>query len=151
MRSLTEAARLERTIAIPTMYIFTGLLVLSAIIFALKRTQWTFLAWLLALPAFTFPFVFVADLYFWLDDSGQNLDQSAPFSSSIEPFTPPVYGEGTIGQFNTIADFSNGFYMAVGASVAILLAMAATGVYALMNRRAQKQAQTELETEANAS
>ena len=42
-------------------------------------------------------------------------------SSSINEFTPRIYGNGTIGQFRTEADFSTGFYLAVAAAAVTLL------------------------------
>ena len=96
MRPLDEAAQLERSVSIFAISILS-LLVLSAIFI---HTKW---AALLALPAVFMPFLFLADMYFWMRNFGQNLDPTAALSSTIEPFTPPVLGEGLIGQFRTIA------------------------------------------------
>ncbi|MCB9437295.1 MAG: cytochrome C [Anaerolineales bacterium] len=126
MRNLDEAATLERSIAIQAMYTFAALLGISAVLLAWRGRgrRWTSLGWLLMLPALSFPFVFIADLAYWLRDSGQNLDPTAPFSSSIHPFTPPVWGEGTVGQFHTIASLDSGWEQASTAAALMLVAVA---------------------------
>lgn len=115
MRQLEEAARFEREISIYAIAAL-ALLVLAA---SFIRSRWAFL---LALPALSFPFVFLGDLWFWLRLYGQNLDPRAPLSSSIKPFTPTVLGTGTIGQFSTTASLQLGFYMAILAGVVIIVA-----------------------------
>jgi hypothetical protein len=83
-------------------------------------------------------------MYFWLRNFGLNLDPTAPLSSSIKPFVPPVLGVGKLAQFVTITEVQIGFYLALGASVCILI-----GLY--FHRRAYKplvEAQAELETQA---
>ncbi|MDQ7033492.1 MAG: hypothetical protein Q9P01_01260 [Anaerolineae bacterium] len=66
MQSLYNAAKIERAIALPAVIIMAILLAVAA--FWRKRY-----AWLLALPAFTFPFVFLTDLGLWMRHYGQNL------------------------------------------------------------------------------
>lgn len=124
MRPLNEAAQLERATAV---YAIVGLALLcvSAIV---VHTKW---AALLAAPAFSFPFVFLADLYYWMRDSGLNLDPKAPLSSSIKPFVPPILGEGLIGQFRTVASVESGYLLALLASALIVV-----GLY--LHRRAYK-------------
>lgn len=124
MRPLNEAAQLEREMAV---YAIVGLALLcvSAIV---VHTKW---AALLAAPAFSFPFVFLADLYYWMRDSGLNLDPKAPLSSSIKPFVPPILGEGLIGQFRTVASVQSGYLLALLASALIIV-----GLY--LHRRAYK-------------
>ncbi len=124
MRPLAEAAQLERSLSI-FMIIVTGLLVVGAIFI---HTKW---AVLLALPALLFPVIFLADMYYWLRNFGQNLDPTAALSNYIEPFIPPLFGEGLIGQFKTVASFGAGFYLACLASILILV-----GLY--FHRRAYK-------------
>ena len=114
MRSLYEAASIERKLAIPAIVIFVVLLAAAAF----WRRRWT---WLLAVPPLTFPFVFLADLAFWMNQYGQNLDPSAPLSSAIKPFTPPILGTGTIGQFKTLASVDTGWYIAAGAAALIVV------------------------------
>ncbi len=124
MRSLEEAAQLERSLSILLIAV-TALLVVAAIF---VHTKW---AALLALPALLYPAIFMADMYYWLRDFGQNLDPTAALSSYIEPFVPPLLGEGLIGQFKTVATLGPGFYLAILASVFILV-----GLY--FHRRAYK-------------
>lgn len=114
MKSLYEAARLERSIAIPAVILMVALLAVAAF----WRKRWT---WLLTLPAMLFPFIFLADLWLWMSYYGQNLDPYAPLSSSIQPFTPPVLGEGVIGQFKTVASVDTGWMILVVGSLLILL------------------------------
>ena len=37
---------------------------------------------------------------------------TAPLSGAIKPFVPPIWGEGKVAQFRTIADFQIGIYLA---------------------------------------
>ncbi|CAG1000899.1 hypothetical protein PHYC_02872 [Phycisphaerales bacterium] len=124
MRPLHEAAQLERTSAV-WMIIAMFLLVEGA---AFVHSRW---AVLLALPAILFPAGFLADLYYWLSTFGQNLDPHAPLSSSVKPFTPPVLGEGLVGQFRTVAEAGTGWWMAALASVLTIVAF-------VFHRRAYK-------------
>jgi hypothetical protein len=62
---------------------------------------------------------------------GLNLDKTAPLSSSVKPFVPPVLGEGLVGQFRTVAGPDAGLVLAACASVLI-----AVGLWA--HRRAYK-------------
>ncbi len=127
MQSLYEAAKFERSIAIPAVIAMIILLVVAA----LWRRRWT---WLLAIPALSFPVVFLVDLGFWMNYYGQNLDPSAPLSSAIHPFSPPVLGEGVIGQFKTIAYVDTGWYIIVVGSILIATALL---IKLVSNRTAQ--------------
>jgi hypothetical protein len=124
MRPLGEAAQLERELSIAAVAVI-ALLALAAVYI---HNQW---AALLSLPAMLFPFGFLGDLYFWMRNFGQNLDPKAPLSSSIEPFVPPILGEGVVGQFRTVAEAGPGLILAAVASVLILV-----GLY--FHRRAYK-------------
>lgn len=124
MRPLGEAAQLERAVSMVAV-VFLVLLVLAAIF---VHSPW---AALLALPAILWPFIFVADMYYWMRNFGLNLDPTAPLSSSIKPFVPPILGTGHVGQFETIATFQIGLWMAF-AAVGLILA----GLY--YQRRAYK-------------
>jgi hypothetical protein len=109
MRPLNDAAQLEREtsfMAIAAM----GLLLLAAV---MVHSPW---AALIALPAILFPAGFLLDLFFWLHLFGQNLDPHAALSNSVKPFTPPVLGEGKVGQFRTVAGGDSGLTMAMIAS-----------------------------------
>ncbi len=124
MRPLGEAAQLEKSISI---FSITALaLLLLAAVFI--HSPW---AALLSLPAIFLPVVFLGDLYFWLNNFGQNLDPKAALSNAIEPFTPTILGEGIIGQFKTVSYADIGLLIACTASVLILL-----GLY--LQRRAYK-------------
>lgn len=105
MRPLGEAAQLERSVSIAAITILA--LLLGAAVFI--HTKW---AALLALPAILMPYVFLADMYFWMRHFGLNLDPTAPLSGAIKPFVPPIWGEGTVAQFRTIAEFQIGIYLA---------------------------------------
>jgi hypothetical protein len=116
MRPLGEAAELERSLSVAAVAVI-ALLVMAAI--------WVHNRWaaLLALPALAFPLIFVADMYYWLRQFGTNLDPTAPLSSSIEPFVPPVLGRGTVGQFATVAMPGEGLVAAALASLVILVGL----------------------------
>jgi hypothetical protein len=122
MRPLGDAAVLERTLALYA--IVTLALLVAAAIFV--HSKW---AALLSLPALLFPVVFLADLWFWLWAWGTNLDPTAPLT--IDPFVPPVLGEGKVGQFRTVATPGLGLYLATLASLLIVV-----GLY--YHRRAYK-------------
>ena len=124
MRPLGEAAQLERSISLFAL-IALALLVAAAIYI---HSPW---AALLSLPAILFPAVFLGDLYFWLNNFGQNLDPRAALSNAIEPFTPTILGEGFIGQFRTVAYPDFGLLMTALASILIVV-----GLY--LQRRAYK-------------
>ena len=116
MRPLAEAAKLERSLSIFAL-IALVLLVEGA---TYIHTKW---AALLAIPAILFPAIFLGDLYYWLNDFGQNLDPKAALSNSIEPFTPPLLGTGLIGQFETRATMGLGLQLAILASVLSIIGL----------------------------
>jgi hypothetical protein len=124
MRPLAEAAQLERSLSI-YMIIAVSLLVSGAIFI---HNQF---AALLTLPALLYPIVFLGDMYYWMRNFGLNLDPTAPLSSSIKPFIPPILGEGLIAQFRTVATLEIGMYTAIAAAILILI-----GLY--FHRRAYK-------------
>ena len=124
MRPLGEAAQLERAVSM----VAVGALVLLVLAAIYVHSPW---AALLALPAILWPFIFIADMYYWMRNFGLNLDPTAPLSSSIDPFVPPILGSGMVGQFETVATFQIGLWLAFLA-VALILA----GLY--YQRRAYK-------------
>lgn len=137
MRPLDEAAPFEKSISVLGVVV-VALLILAAVF---VHSRW---AALLALPALMFPVIFLLDLQFWLANFGQNLDPTAPLSSSVKPFVPPVLFEGKIAQFRTVASPGIGLWLAIAASVLILI-----GLY--FHRRAYKplaEAQEALHAEA---
>jgi hypothetical protein len=44
-------------------------------------------------------------------------------SSSIKEFTPRILGEGTIGQFSTVASFQSGFAIAATGALLVVVVM----------------------------
>jgi hypothetical protein len=116
MRPLAEAAELERSLSVFGIGA-VALLILAA---AFVHTRW---AALLALPALFLPVFFLADLQFWLANFGLNLDPTAPLSSSVDPFIPPVLWTGTIAQFSTVPRLLSGFWLAMWASGLILVGL----------------------------
>ncbi|MHC4446324.1 MAG: cytochrome C [Planctomycetota bacterium] len=124
MRPLEEAAQLERSMSVAAI-IALVLMIEGA---AYVHTKW---AALLSLPAILFPVFFLADLHYWLDNFGQNLDPNAALSNAIAPFTPPVLGVGVIGQFKTIAMPGPGLILAAVAAVLLIVGL-------VFHRRAYK-------------
>lgn len=124
MKPLGEAAPLERSLSI---YAIIGIALLTLGAIYVHSPVVLFLS----IPALLYPVFFLADLYFWMWNFGMNLDQRAPLSGSIKPFVPPLLGEGKIGQFKTVATWETGLYLAIVASVFILV-----GLY--FHRRAYK-------------
>jgi hypothetical protein len=116
MRPLAEAAQLERSLSIAAVSVLSLLLV-AAIFIHSKYTV------LLALPAILYPFIFLGDMYYWLRNFGLNLDPAAPLSNAIKPFVPPILGVGKLAQFVTIAEVQSGFYLALTASIFILIGL----------------------------
>jgi copper chaperone NosL len=124
MRPLAEAAQLEKSISVFAI----GALILLVLAAIFIHSPWSVL---LAIPAILLPVVFLADLYYWLNNFGQNLDPNAALSNAVKPFTPTILGEGVIGQFKTVAFADFGLLLATAASALILI-----GLY--LQRRAYK-------------
>ncbi|MEC9373575.1 MAG: cytochrome C [Planctomycetota bacterium] len=116
MRSLYEAAEIERTIGVFVMIAFIVMLELAAYI----HTKW---AVLLVAPAVLFPLVFLLDLHLWMRHFGLNLDPAAPLSNAVKPFVPTALGRGGIGQFVTIATPGAGLLLATLASIVLIAAL----------------------------
>lgn len=129
MAPLDEAAQIERAIA-PIAMVVIALLILGL---AFIHSKWFAI---LAIPAMTFPFIFLADLWLWLRFYGNNLDPTAPLSAAIKPFTPAVLFTGHVGQFSTTAWVLPGWYLAA-------LAAILTGVGLHYRRQARLAAEKE--------
>lgn len=114
MMSLGDAAQVEMTIAIPAIILFSIL----GIVAVVWRKKW---APLLTIPIILFPWVYLADLFYWLWYAGHNLDPMAAIT--LESFTPRVWGTGNIAQFSTVAVFQAGWYIAVLAGILCLVAI----------------------------
>jgi hypothetical protein len=135
MRSLEDAARVERTIGV---FLMIGFIVL------LEFAGWIHSRWavLLVIPALLFPAVFLLDLHLWMSHFGMNLDPEAPLSNAIKPFVPPILGTGHIGQFKTVATPGVGLILATISSGVLLVALC-------FHRRAYLPLLRALETSAN--
>lgn len=116
MRSLYEAASIERTVGVFVMIGFLVMLELAAFI----HTRW---AALLVAPVVLFPAVFLLDLHLWMRHFGLNLDPHAPLSNAVKPFVPTAMGRGGIGQFVTIATPGSGLILATIASAVLVAAL----------------------------
>lgn len=116
MRSLYEAAELERAVGVFVMIFFVVLLELASYV----HTRW---AVLLVVPVVFFPVVFLLDLHLWMRHFGLNLDPHAPLSSAIEPFVPTALGKGGIGQFVTVATPGIGLTLATIASFVLIVSL----------------------------
>ena len=116
MRSLYEAAQMERTIGVFIMIVFVVMLEFAAYI----HTRW---AAVLVAPVVLFPVVFLVDLQLWMRHFGLNLDPNAPLSNAVKPFVPTALGKGGIGQFVTIATPGAGLVLAASASVVLMAAL----------------------------
>lgn len=112
MRPLGEAAQIERAIA-PIAMLVIGLMIIGV---AFIHSKWLAV---FAIPAMTFPFIFIADLWVWLWYYGNNLDPTAALSSSVKAFTPAVLGTGYVGQFSTTAVLQPGWYLALAAAILV--------------------------------
>jgi len=116
MKPLGEAAPLERSLSI-FMIVGLFLLIIGAVYVHSP------IALFLSIPAILFPPLFLGDLYFWMRSFGMNLDTNAPLSNAIDPFIPPLLGEGKIGQFNTVASWEIGLYLSIAASIIIIVGL----------------------------
>jgi copper chaperone NosL len=127
MAPLEEAAQLERSLA----PIALAVIVLMIVGVAFIHSKWFAV---FAIPAMTFPLIFLADMWIWLWYYGNHLDPTAALSSSIKPFTPMILGTGHVGQFSTTAWLLPGWYLAA-------LAAILTGVGLHYRRKARKAAE----------
>lgn len=114
MKHLADAAPFEREHA------GLGVAIVAVLVLALSLLPSRRLRRLVALPALAFPLVFVADSFYWLTKFGHELDPKAPLH--IPPFTPQMFGNGQIGQFETFAQPAIGFWVAIAGVACALLA-----------------------------
>ena len=122
--SFEDAAVFERSIAVVAVVGLAALLLAGLLI----HSRWVLL---LAVPAFLFPVIFLADLQYWLYDFGHNLDPLAPLAAAVGEFTPPIFGPAEIAQFDTLALPGLGLLIAISASVLV-------GYGLVLHRRAYK-------------
>ena len=117
MAPLNDAASLERQVApYAVVLLILGLVALAVWVRPAA-------SWLLPVLGALFPVGFVADCMFWMVRYGHQLDPRAPLQ--LPPFTPELFGNGTIGQFMTFARPERGFWLAV---LAVVLLAAASFV-----------------------
>ncbi len=114
MAHLDKAAQLERALAIYGVC-GIGLVAMLLVFFPGKRY-----ASLFALPSLAFPIVFLSMMFMWMYRFGHELNPAAPVT--VAPFTPTLAGHGQIGNFRTLGLPGPGFYMILGAAVAVALA-----------------------------
>lgn len=106
MKHLADAAPTERQLA------GFGVAAIAVVTLALLAAAGRKLNRLVAIPAIAFPIVFLADSFYWLYSFGHSLDPHAPLR--IAGFTPQMFGNGQIGQFETFAQPATGFWLALG-------------------------------------
>lgn len=116
MPKLDEGGRFERSISVIAIVVL-GLLLIAGVFI---HNQW---AGILAVPALGFPIAFLADLALILYQYGHSIDPSSALGSAIKPFTPPLFGEGKVGQFGTIANAETGLVLAFVAVGVVLLGL----------------------------
>lgn len=116
MPELDKGGQLERSISFLAITVF-GLLLIAGVF---VHNQW---AAIIALPVIAYPLVFVADLFYILYQYGHSIDPKSALGGAIKPFTPPLIGEGKVGQFGTIASFEIGFYFVLASVVVVLIGL----------------------------
>jgi len=116
MPPLDEGGRLERSLSVFAIVVM-GLLLIAGVF---VHNRW---AGILALPALGFPLVFLADLYWILYQYGHSIDPTSALGGAIKPFTPPILGEGAVGQFGTVAHFEIGLFLALAAVGVVLIGL----------------------------
>ncbi|MCL4506190.1 MAG: cytochrome C [Chloroflexi bacterium] len=116
MPVLDAGGRLERSISVISIVVL-GLLLIAGVF---VHNRW---AALLALPAIAFPLIFIADLYLILNEYGHSIDPASALGGAIKPFTPPLMGLGTIGQFSSFSSFQPGFFLALAAVGVVLVSL----------------------------
>ncbi|HVW29627.1 MAG TPA: hypothetical protein VHC69_29895 [Polyangiaceae bacterium] len=108
MASLTHAAPTERALA------GYGVAIVAAASLVLLLGAGRRLRWLAVAVGAAFPALFIADSSYWLYRFGHHLNAHAPLR--LSPFTPEMFGNGTIGQFMTFAKPEVGFWVACAAT-----------------------------------
>jgi copper chaperone NosL len=114
MKHLADAAPVERHLA------GYGVAAISVMVLVAFTVAGKKLNKLIYVPAVAFPVVFLLDSLYWLLTFGHDLDPKAPLH--IKAFTPQMFGNGQIGQFETFAHPAAGFWLAVAGVVCALAA-----------------------------
>ncbi len=115
MKHLEDAAPVERHLAV---YGVAAIAILSIALLLASGRRWNRF---IALPAVAFPVVFLADSIGWLYTFGHQLSPHAPLKIGV--FTPQLFGNGKIGQFETYAEPAIGFWLALAGSLAVVAAV----------------------------
>ncbi len=113
---LNQGGQFERSISVVAI-VTLGLLLMAGVF---VHNRW---AALFALPALGFPFVFLGDLWWILYRYGHSIDPHSALGGAIQPFTPPLFGDGKVGQFGTFAKPEIGLYLAFAAVVVVLIGL----------------------------
>lgn len=116
MPELDKGGQLERSFSMYAIVIL-GLLLFAGVF---VHNQW---AAVLAIPALGYPLVFLGDLWYILYQYGHSIDPKSALGGAVKPFTPPILGEGKVGQFGTVASFDIGLYLAFAAVAVILIGL----------------------------
>jgi hypothetical protein len=116
MPKLDEGGRFERSISLIAITTLGMLLIAGVFV----HNQW---AGVLAIPTLGFPLAFLADLWYILDRYGHSIDPHSALGGAVKPFTPPLFGEGAVAQFRTVAQAESGLYLAVAAVVVVLVGL----------------------------
>jgi hypothetical protein len=144
MPELDKGGQLERSISMVAITMI-GLLLIAAVF---VHNQW---ALLLALPALGYPLIFLADLWYILYQYGHSIDPKSALGGAVKPFTPPILGDGKVGQFGTIAHFEMGLFLAFAAIAVILMGLwfhrAAYKPLADARKRVRAQARPQVKNE----
>ena len=115
MKHLAGAAPTERRLAAYGVAAICIAVLTLLLVSGKKLNKW------IAIPAILFPVVFLLDSFYWLYTFGHSLDPKAPLH--IDTFTPQMFGSGQIGQFETFAHPSLGFWLAVAGVVCAVAAV----------------------------
>ena len=113
MKTLEQGAIFERSISLYAI----SLMLFSTVLAIFINNKWAFL---FTLPILIYPIIFFLDLFYWLNLFGQNLDPRAPLSSSVDPFTPPLFGSKAIANFVVITSAGIGLYLVFFADILVL-------------------------------
>ncbi len=114
MSKLGEAAKFERSMAI---YGVCGIGLISMLLAFVPGRRY---AKYFAMPAMAFPLVFILAMFYWMYRFGHDLKVGAPVK--LQPFTPTLFGEGSIGNFKTLGMPGAGFYFILASALWIGIA-----------------------------
>ena len=116
MPKLDEGGQFERSVSVLALAVLALLMLGTTFV----HNRW---AGIFVIPALVWPLMFVADLALILNQYGHSIDPKSALGGAIKPFTPPIFGNGVIGQFGTIATPGPGLIFAVIASALILIGL----------------------------